>query len=474
MNESRAHALLTLAAEDMRKAESDAVAVSVAADPGSARDAVLVGPPSSGKTEAILRTILETPIVRPGIHPCDVNVFVVHYAALPDACKRAKTLGVRNLFCVSKPSDFKRLVPRMCTMATICVICRDATFNRLCDHLHTVTVQRLVFDNVESLRIKNYPAVRCNFKWFLTADLGATALAPALAPAPRKNSRIRKEAAAAYRGDRVVKIRHVPPQTVLDRVVVYRETAPRHLNATICALYGREEYRLAEACLPCANVRACDMNLVYSKQTCDRVRDPCTICFEEKPHVARIVAPCCENNFCAECFLKHILDNPTCPMCRSNVDIHTCISVSDVAIQRLGSIVQETKKTLEECLADPRARVLVVSGRDIFNSVADLMWYTELAFVDICGNNHLLDKRIREFASSQCRLGVVRHHQIGLGPIRIPGVTHIVFVGYFSDEERAHWSTRGVGPHTEYMPKTLSMESVYNRTFNVYDEFRIY
>lgn len=448
-----------LAMEDAMTAES------MADGDGS----VLFGPPSSGKTEVILRTIHEKPIVRPGLHACDVNVFVVHYAAVSDAYRRAKGMGVRNLFCVKKPSDFKIIVPRMSSMATICVICRDALFRRLCDHLENVTVQRLVFDNIESLRIKNYSNLRCNFKWFLTAALDRMSSRDS-----RTKSRILKEAKHAYRDGRVVKIRHTPPQTVLDRVAVYREIDPRNLNVTISALYNKEDYRLAESCLPCENVRRCDIEMVYRNQTCERIHDTCPICYEQKRHIPRIVVPCCENNFCAECLVKHIAGNPTCPMCRKSVDLHSCVSVSNVCVQKMGSFVQETKKTITECLLDPLARVLVVSGRDIFNSISDLMWHTELDYVDICGNNYLLDKRIRDFATSQLRLGIVRHHQIGLGPIRIPGVTHIVFVGYFSEQERAHWSSRSVGPHTEYMPKTFSMESVYNRTFNVYDEFRIY
>jgi hypothetical protein len=439
----------------------------------TAFDSILFGPPSSGKTEAILRTIHDRPMVRPGTNPCDANVFVVHYAAIADAYKRAKNMGVRNLFCVRKPPDFKRLAPSIHAMANICVVCKDAMFNRLCDHLHGVTVQRLVIDDIESIRVKNYNMdIHCNFKWFLTADLERLTVAHKI---PRVKSTLLRETRSALAHGRVTGLEHTPPKTIRDMVVVNAENNPRNLNATISAIYTKEENHLAEACLPCENVRRCDIDMVYRRHTCEKLRDACPICFEQKQNVARIVTPCCENNSCAECFAKNAMQNDACRMCRQTIDLQNCTCVSSVSVTRMGSIVQELKnqsKTASPTRSPGSSRSPGgISSTPSRTSCGTPTWttstYAETTTSWKSGSGKSLTRRAGSPPSATTTSAS--------DPSASRESRTSSSSGSTSPTENATTGPREASDRTTTpCPRYSPWRPFFNRTFNVFDEFKIY
>ena len=431
---------------------------------GARREIVLAGPPSSGRTHAVVAAIRD----RPEIGPRDrdgaraANVVVAHYAAVSETAQRARGAGVRDIVCINKPGDFSLLADAKDRAGPLLVVCRDTHFARLCDHLHAFRVQRIVFDNVESLRARNYAILRCEVIWLVCR--------PALVADPsRTKARTHREARMAALEGRIVRILPEPSQHRQTRErIFYSEIATPPLLATIEALFEVGRRALAEACLPCNNVRREDAPRVLGEKAAARLADACPICYEDRG--PRIVTTCCQNNFCAHCLVKHLRVSRACPVCRAEVKVGECTSVSDVAIPRMYGIAEETRRLLRRCLNPPGdGKVLVVSGGGVEGAVWDLLWFADVPFVDIRGNNLAVAKRIREFATGSARVGIVRNDEMKLAPLRTPDLAHVVFLGRLTQEEKEHWATRGSGPHSQVLPDTHSIESIYEDLFGDWD-----
>ena len=444
-----------------------------AAGPG---DFVLCGEPSSGRTQTILEAIAARPIIAREAPASAANVFLAHYSAVSETADRARSIGVENVVCIRTPAHFGSIGEAVEVGAPVLLVCLDTLFARLCQSLAGVSVQRIVFDNLESLRVKSYPIVRCEAKWFLCTPrlIGS--------PAPMNKSRARRDARLAAREGRMVETASArcyrEPKQIL-----YRETATQSLVSTIDVLYRNGRTGLATACLPCENLRRADAGLVLDERAVSRLGDPCPVCFEpgEPGPLPRLLVPCCKNSFCAKCIVRHLAHSRACPMCRADVDIHACTSVSETLAPRVGGIVRETRSLLKKCLRAPGAKVLVVSGEGVDDSISDLMWHAEVDFVDIRGNSRTIERRLREFstvapggedgAESRARLAVVRNHQLGFAPIRTPALTHVIFIGHLTRHEQIHWETRGRGPSGACdvpTPNTFTVQSVYDKTFEVF------
>lgn len=431
---------------------------------------VLSGDPSSGRTQAMIEAIAARPVIsrEPLERGVAANVVVVHYSAVSETAARASSLGVADILCVKTPAGFGGLDPeRVC--GPLLIVCLDTLFGKLCPKLARVSVQRIVFDNLESLRVNSYPVVRCEAKWFVCT--------PRLldAPRPRSKSRTRREARLARSEGRVVETKSAQgfraPKSVL-----YRETSTSCLMSTIGVLYKKKRTALATACLPCENLRRADAGLVLDERAVSRLGDACPVCYESAPPPAcpKVVVPCCKNNFCAECIVRHLAQSRACPMCRADVEINSCTSVSERLVLRVGGIVSETRSLLSKCLREPGAKVLVVSGAGVDDSVADLMWHAEIDFVDIRGNGRTIERRLRDFSQedrARSKVAVVRNHQLGFAPIRTPPLTHVIFAGHLTRDEQMHWASRGATANEASArpgPKTFAIQSVYDATFKVF------
>ena len=417
---------------------------------------VLVGTPSSGRTHAILSAIKEKPVISTGDRNCDANILVVHYSAICNIVSRAKAEGIGSVLCIKSQGDFADFADFTSVGGEILVVCLDIHFNRLCDNLRDVSVQRVVFDNLESLRVKNYSVLSCRSKWFVCT--------PSLLEAPRPRCRTHREARMAFLAGKSV---HMPPRMeCYTEKMLFREVSTIPLLSAIKVLYDQGKRHLASACLPCENVRLADAPSVLGPEPSERLKDACPICYEDRG--PRIVVPCCKQNFCAKCLVRHLQGSQTCPMCRSQIDIYSCISVSEIAIPRISGIIGETRKLVRKCMAHGNPKILIVAGRGVYDSVWEIMWHADIDFVDIRGNNQAIHSKIQQFSSDSSRVGVVRNHHLRMAPIRTPSLTHVIFLGHLKREEQAHWASRGIGPHSVRPPKVYSLESVYDSVFHVF------
>jgi len=438
---------------------------------GARREIVLAGPPSSGRTTAIVSAIRNRPVIAPGDNDSHshshnhgaraANVVVAHYAAVYHAADCAREAGIRDIVCINRPGDFRALAEARGRPGPLLVVCRDTHFARLCDHLHTLRVQRVVFDNIESLRARNYAVLRSEVIW-LVCSTGF------FSEHRRVKARTHREARMAALEGRIVRVNRGPYRQKRERVF-YSEFATAPLLATIEALFTAGRRGLATTCLPCTNVRRADAAPVLGENASTRLADACPICYEDRG--PRLVTRCCENNFCAECLVKHLRVSGACPMCRADVKIGDCTSVSDIAIQRMYGIAEESRRLLRACLDSPGdGKVLVVSGRGVERSVWDLLWFAEVDYVDIRGNNVVVAKRLREFAAGTARVGVVLNHEMKGAPLRTPELAHVVFLGHLTPEEKENWASRGSGPHSDRLPDTHSLESLYDDLFGGLDD----
>lgn len=425
---------------------------------------VLAGDPSSGRTAAVIESVRARPVIAKSAEKCYANVVVVHFSAVSDLVRRAKSAGIQRVVPIRTRTDFAGITDTVACSETIFFACIDVHFARLCQSLHALAVQRIVFDNLDALRGLNYPIVSCHAKWFVCT--------PELLDRPRPRARAVREARLAHAQGRTVLAPRARAGLARDagpELVMYRETTTAFLVATVNALYRNGRESLAAACLPCQNIRTADAPRILGDAVSAKLGDACPICLEDAG--PRLVVPCCNNNFCAECLARHLASRGTsprtCPMCRAGVDIHSCMIVSETVIPRVRGIVLETKSLIRRCLRDANAKVLVVAGAGIDNAVADLMWHTETPYIDIRGNSATIEKRLNQFRdeSLAARVAVVRNHNLRFAPIRTPALTHVVFVGFLTRREQAHWETRGAGPQ----PKTFSIESVYDAVFKIFE-----
>lgn len=223
--------------------------------------------------------------------------------------------------------------------------------------------------------------------------------------------------------------------------------------------------------MPCYNLRICDVEYVYKETACQRLVEPCPICMIHDENIPRLVVPCCEQNFCAKCLATHLCASSTCPMCRATLDLSDCTSVSETHISILGDILHEAKNFFGSVLEDPEARVLVVSGTEILYCPCHLVAHVGIDYVLLDGNMQTIKKRVSSFSRGAPKVAIIFSPRMGLASIRLPNVSHVVFLGYTSQRDIAHWSLRSYNPMKPNHPKCYLLESAYSKVTQCFDEF---
>ena len=118
----------------------------------------------------------------------------------------------------------------------------------------------------------------------------------------------------------------------------------------------------------------------------------CMICFTETD--TDVISDCCDNKFCASCYLTAIKDNMKCPMCRSTVDISKLV-VSAPELLKLDNPFKNNLETLEYLVDNSNK----FSRTDLFKKVIKHIKKTEphpkiiICFTDYIYNRWSLKSR---------------------------------------------------------------------------------
>lgn len=429
---------------------------------------ILYGPPACGKTQ-VITNLIEGNRPRPGQVGKRIDVVVTHYSCIYEICKTLRRSKVSNeVFVINGQGDFRYLQTKLRSVGRIVVLCMDTHFRRVCDLLRDVQVSRIVFENVECLNICAFEPPDTSNIWFVTSH--EKVLAKRARTLKSKFWRTIAFAKEAHEGVQMDYEETVPNIVAhgSNNVTMFSEPDKRVMNSAAKKLFDDGRDSLAISCIAGQNVRREDASIILNKKSFDKLQEICPICYEERNDLPRIVTPCCENNFCAKCFVACLEVSNACPMCRTICDETACYKIHSTPIVVIRDIVEETGRIIRSLQQTESPKILVVATQRFFGSIVELMWRVDLDFVELSGNRYTMRKRTEKFASEPNSLAVVEHGTMGFAPIRLTRLTHVVFIGGVSPCTMRHWTSRAITPKTlSSLPESVLVQSVYDLAFQL-------
>lgn len=173
--------------------------------------------------------------------------------------------------------------------------------------------------------------------------------------------------------------------------------------------------------------------------------DVCPICYDESNDP--LLTPCCTRVFCAMCILQSVARNPTCPMCRSNMNFSQLkkITVENVVVQNTVEIEdplqpqpQLKKKidTLFEIIENnPNGKFLVFSCYDnSFIEVINKSILKGLIAKELKGSKDIIASTLKKFRDGEINILLMNTIQMGAG-LNITEATHVILLHAMTHEE---------------------------------------
>ena len=169
--------------------------------------------------------------------------------------------------------------------------------------------------------------------------------------------------------------------------------------------------------------------------------DVCPICYDEPNDP--VLTPCCTHVFCGMCMLQSISRNPTCPMCRANVNPSSLkkLSTENVVVSNNTKDVDpnQPKKKIDaffEILEkNPNGKFLVFSRYD--NSFLEV--YTGcinrgLIAKELKGSKDMIASMLKNFRDGSINILLMNTIQMGAG-LNITEATHVILLHSMTHEE---------------------------------------
>jgi SNF2 family DNA or RNA helicase len=170
--------------------------------------------------------------------------------------------------------------------------------------------------------------------------------------------------------------------------------------------------------------------------------DVCPICYDE-PNDA-LLTPCCTQIFCAMCVLKSISRNPTCPMCRANVNPSTLkkLSNENVVVPNKVDTIEELnqpKKKIDTLFdiieKNPKGKFLVFSRYDnSFVEVINGCNTRNLVAKELKGSKDMIASMLNNFREENINILLMNTVQMGAG-LNITEASHVILLHSMTHEE---------------------------------------
>lgn len=169
--------------------------------------------------------------------------------------------------------------------------------------------------------------------------------------------------------------------------------------------------------------------------------DVCPICYDESNDP--LVTPCCTRIFCALCILQSLARNPTCPMCRSNMNFSQLkkLTVENVVVSN--NIEEDTQPQLKKKMdtffeileKNPNGKFLVFSRYDnSFIEVLNGCSTRGLVAKELKGSKDIIASTLKKFKDGDINMLLMNTVQVGAG-LNITDATHVILLHAMTHEE---------------------------------------
>jgi hypothetical protein len=169
--------------------------------------------------------------------------------------------------------------------------------------------------------------------------------------------------------------------------------------------------------------------------------DVCPICYDEANDA--LLTPCCTQIFCAMCVLQSISRNPTCPMCRANVNPSSLkkLSTENVVVSNSMEIEDsnQPKKKIDTFFdiieKNPKGKFLVFSRFD--NSFIEIMngcTARNLVTKELKGSKDMIASMLNNFREGNINILLMNTIQMGAG-LNITEASHVILLHSMTHEE---------------------------------------
>jgi SNF2 family DNA or RNA helicase len=138
------------------------------------------------------------------------------------------------------------------------------------------------------------------------------------------------------------------------------------------------------------------------------LKDNCSICLCE--FNSPVLEPKCQNLFCGECLLKCLQRNPTCPLCRSNVDPKDLVYISSSESKVEEDTIVKKKFTKLETILDivnsnKEGKFLIFSAYDdSFTSIISMLNEHGVSNVHIKGGIRTREINLEKYKNGQIQV----------------------------------------------------------------------
>ena len=173
-------------------------------------------------------------------------------------------------------------------------------------------------------------------------------------------------------------------------------------------------------------------------------QEMCPICYDEPSEP--LITPCCSRIFCGECILKCITRTPSCPMCRSDIQIKRLTKVvsttdttqivnSTAAVEPEDPLEKKSDALLRLFRDNPEGRFLVFSRYDNpFTTMEESITSLGIRVKQLKGNKDAVASTLRGFQAGELRCLLLNSHYAGSG-LNITAATHVVLLHAMTHEE---------------------------------------
>jgi SNF2 family DNA or RNA helicase len=164
----------------------------------------------------------------------------------------------------------------------------------------------------------------------------------------------------------------------------------------------------------------------------------CPICYDEPSEP--IITPCCSRIFCGKCILMCYTRNPSCPLCRSAIQLNKLTKVvtnkEDTAIVDQEEELEKKPETLMRLFKEnPQGRFLVFSRYDNpFSAMESTIESLGIKVKQLKGNKDAIASTLRAFQGGDLNCLLLNSHYAGSG-LNITSATHVVLLHAMTHEE---------------------------------------
>lgn len=170
--------------------------------------------------------------------------------------------------------------------------------------------------------------------------------------------------------------------------------------------------------------------------------ETCPICYDEPSE--SLVTPCCSRIFCGQCILMCITRNPTCPMCRTNIDARKLTRVvtnkeETAIVENLHESEPQLEKKPDALLRifkeNPDGKFLIFSRYDNpFSAMEESIASLGIRVKQLKGNKDAVASTLRGFQGNELRCLLLNSHYAGSG-LNITAATHVILFHAMTHEE---------------------------------------